>query len=97
MKVIWSARALMDLEEIQAYIAKDNPTYAPIFVARLLHTTRHLPQFPLSGRLMPEAQQLNIRELLFQDYRIIYRVKPDLIEVVMVVHGSRNLDNSNNI
>lgn len=97
MKVIWSARALMDLEDIQAYIAQDNPAYASVFVERLLHTTRHLPQFPLSGRLMPETQQLNIRELLFQDYRIIYRVQPELIEVVMVVHGSRHLGNSNNI
>ncbi|MFC3116175.1 type II toxin-antitoxin system RelE/ParE family toxin [Cellvibrio fontiphilus] len=93
MKVIWSARAVMDLEDIQAYIAKDNASYAPVFAARLLKATRHLPEFPLSGRIMPEAQQSDIRELLFQDYRIVYRVTTKQIEIVMVVHGSRNLEN----
>ncbi len=92
MKVIWSARAVMDLEDIQAYIAQHNAPYALVFVTRLLEATRHLPEFPLSGRVMPEAQQPDIRELLFQDYRIVYRVKTAQIEIVTVVHGSRNFE-----
>ena len=40
---------------------------------------------------MPEAEDNNIREVIYQGYRIIYRLNPDTIEVVMVVHGNRNL------
>lgn len=96
MRVIWSEGALLDLEHIRDYIAQDNPAYANVFVERLLKTTRHLPQFPQSGRLMPEAKTPNIREVLYQGYRIVYRLSPQLIEVVMAVHGSRDLGGQEN-
>ncbi len=91
MKVIWSRRALLDVEHIRDYIAQDTPAYAQPFVERLLHATRHLPQFPHSGRAMPEADNIRIREVIYQGYRIIYRPRSDAIEIVMVVHGSRDL------
>ena len=91
MKVIWSRRALLDVEHIRDYIAQDSTAYAQPFVERLLHATRHLPRFPHSGRAMPEAKNLHIREIIYQGYRIIYRSRSDAIEIVMVVHGSRNL------
>ena len=40
---------------------------------------------------MPEADNICIREVIYQGYRIIYRLRSDTIEMVMVVHGSRNL------
>ncbi len=96
MKVIWSRRALLDVEHIRDYIAQDSPAYVQPFVERLLHATRHLPQFPHSGRAMPEAKNLRIREVIYQGYRIIYRLRADTIEIVMVVHGSRNLAGAEN-
>ncbi|MBI3562434.1 MAG: type II toxin-antitoxin system RelE/ParE family toxin [Gammaproteobacteria bacterium] len=96
MKVIWSRRALLDVEHIRDYIAHDSPAYARPFVERLLHATRHLPQFPHSGRAMPEAKDLRIREVIYQGYRLIYRLRADTIEIVMVVHGSRDLTNPDN-
>lgn len=96
MKVIWSRRALLDVEHIRDYIAQDSPVYAQPFVERLLHATRHLPQFPHSGRAMPEAKNHHIREVIYQSYRIIYRLRADAIEIVMVVHGSRNLAGQEN-
>jgi len=91
VKVIWSHRALQDVEHIRDYIAKDSPVYAQPFIERLLYATRHLSQFPQSGRATPEANNPNIRELIYQGYRIIYRVTGDAVEIVMVVHGRRNL------
>lgn len=91
MRVVWSAQALRDLENIRDYIAQDSPTYARSFVGRLLQTTRHLPQFPLSGRAMPEANDPDIREVIYRSYRLVYRVRRDTVEIVMVTHGSRNL------
>lgn len=96
MKVIWSRRALLDVKHIRDYIAQGSPAYAQPFVERLLHATRHLPEFPHSGRAMPEAENLRIREVMYQGYRIIYRPCSDAIEIVMVVHGSRNLAGQEN-
>ncbi len=91
MRVIWSRRALLDVEHIRDYIKQDAPTYAQPFVERLLHATRRLPQFPRSGKAMSEAKDPRIREVIYQGYRIVYRLGPETIEIVMVVHGSRNL------
>lgn len=91
MKVQWSRRALLDVEHIQRYIAEDSPAYARPFIEHLLRATRHLPKFPHSGRAMPEANDPAIREVIYQGYRIIYRVTPECVEVVTVVHGSRNI------
>lgn len=54
------AAGVGDVEHIRDYIAQDAPAYAQPFVERLLHATRHLPQFPHSGRAMPEAKNLRI-------------------------------------
>ena len=86
MMVTWSRRALLDIEHIRNYIAQDNPAYAQPFIERLLHTTRHLPQFPHSGRAMPEAKNVRIREVIYQGYRI----QSDAIQIVTVIHGSRD-------
>jgi len=91
MRVVWSRRALLDVEHIRDYIQQDAPAYAQPFVTRLLHTTRRLSQFPQSGRAMPEASDPPIREVIYQGYRIIYRLGSESIEIVMVVHGSRGL------
>jgi addiction module RelE/StbE family toxin len=91
MKVIWSEQALLDVEHIRDYIAQDSPPYAKPFVERLLQAARHLRQFPQSGRLMPEANSPSIREVIYRGYRIIYRLRAHDVEVVMVVHGSRDL------
>lgn len=43
------------------------------------------------GRLVPEADRDDVRELIFQGYRIIYRTKPRRVQIITVLHGSRNL------
>ena len=91
MKVIWSRRALRDVENIRDYIAQDSPAYAQPFIERLLRTTRRLGRFPRSGRSMPEAHDPDIREVIYHAYRIVYRLRREAIEIVIVAHGSRAL------
>jgi plasmid stabilization system protein ParE len=50
-----------------------------------------LTLFPELGRVVPEYQRPDIRELVFQNYRIVYRVKTDCVEIAAVVHGARLL------
>jgi toxin ParE1/3/4 len=40
---------------------------------------------------VPEFGRRDLRELLFQKYRIVYRVKLDEVQIVSVVHGARLL------
>lgn len=96
IKVVWSQRALTDIEHIYDYIAQDSPLYAQLFTERLLRSVRQLQQFPESGRIMPEAQNTNIREIIYQGYRVVYRLRDDVVEVVMVVHSSRDMSKPDN-
>jgi len=50
-----------------------------------------LPEFPQSGRIVPEYRNENIREKIYKHYRIIYRIKNNSIEIVAIYHGSRLL------
>ncbi|MBI5184289.1 MAG: type II toxin-antitoxin system RelE/ParE family toxin [Nitrospinae bacterium] len=87
-KVIWSPSAKIDLKEIIEYISKDSKYYAQIFGAKLFASTKKLKEFPLLGRIVPEYSRQDLREIIFQNYRIIYRVKENFIEIVTVCHGS---------
>lgn len=53
--------------------------------------SKQIGTFPLSGRIVPEFNFGQIREVFEGSYRIIYNIRPDLIEVVGVVHMSREI------
>ena len=90
-RVVWSPRALADVEAIAAYIASDSPSYASAVVRRIITSTRTLSDFPMSGRKVPEFDAENIRELIAYSYRIIYAVQRDEVIVAAVIHGKRML------
>ena len=90
-RVVWSPRALADVEAIASYIASDSPFYAGSVVRRIVALTRTLEQFPFAGRKVPEFDDNNLRELIAYSYRIIYRVEVTEIIVAAVIHGKRDL------
>lgn len=90
-KLIWSPKAASDLEEICRFIERDSPHYARLFAQRVIALVESIPEFPKSGRIVPEYQQDDIREKIFQNYRIVYRIKPDAIEIVAITHGAKLL------
>lgn len=91
MKIRWSRAAVEDLREAEAFIAADSPLYAQRFVARLLSSARKLGTHPRIGRRVLEADDPNIRELIVQSHRIIYKTAPDSVDILGVVHGARDL------
>ncbi len=91
MMLEWTEPALLDLECIRDYIKRDSEYYATRFVERIIEAIEGLEQFPEMGRCVPEAESENIRELLFHNYRIIYRVETDTILILTVIHGARDL------
>jgi toxin ParE1/3/4 len=91
MKIVWTEPAIEDLHELHAYIARDSEMYASGFVERIILAAEQLIDHPKVGRMVPETNDENIRELLFQRYRLIYRIKGDDIEMLSVIHGARDL------
>jgi toxin ParE1/3/4 len=83
--------AIESLRNLHGYIAKDSEIYASNFVQRIVLAVEKLTNFPRLGRVVPEADEETIRELLYQNYRIIYRIKGERVEILTVVQGSRDL------
>jgi len=87
--VVWSPRAVGDLESIRAYIARDSPSHADVVVRRLVAAVERLARFPKSGRVVPELPRGGLREVVARPYRIVYRLREGRVEIVAVVHAAR--------
>lgn len=92
MSITWSDVAEADLDDLYDYIARDVPYYAEQFVDRLIEAVGVLKDHPRLGRQVPEANDReDVRELIFQSYRIIYLVESEHAHILTVIHGNRNL------
>jgi toxin ParE1/3/4 len=87
-EVRWTDRAVEDLAAIKAFIGQESPAYALAVVGRLYQAVGQLAQFPDSGRIVPEQTRPEIRELVRPPYRIVYRRRPDLVEILLVFRSS---------
>lgn len=90
-QIKWSPRSASNLEEICDYIAKDSEYYARLFAKRIIAVIKDIPKFPKAGRVVPEYKDENLREKIYQNYRIVYRLKKDIVEIVAICHGARPL------
>jgi len=91
MKVHWTATAESHLDAIHSYIAQDSPEYAKRTIDRLTRRSQQISTFPLSGHRVPEYDREQIREVVEGYYRIIYHIKSDQIDIIAVIHGSRDV------
>ena len=91
VRVKWTNNALEELDDIARYISKDSPKYAKILMNQIFEMASHLEQFPKLGRKVPEYNDPNLREIIYKNYRIIYLIKEDQLEIISVIHGSRKL------
>jgi plasmid stabilization system protein ParE len=90
-KIIWSEQARDDLQSIVLFIAQDNPAAAESFGYLLMSKVDVFAQFPQIGRLVPEENDENIREIIFRSYRIIYKtiMEKQIVAVARIWHGAR--------
>jgi toxin ParE1/3/4 len=91
VRVHWTDTALEHLQAIHNYIARNSPQYALRIVDRLTRRSQQIAEFPLSGRVVPEFEHGQIREVLDGPYRIIYYIKPDQIDVLAIVHAAQEI------
>ena len=78
-----------DIESIASYIENDSPVYAKSVVSRIFEKAELLIDNPKLGRVVPEFDEENLREIFVYSYRLIYDLKKDEILMVAVIHGKR--------
>lgn len=90
--ITWTNPALENLLEIAQYIQADNPAAARKLVKQIKTKVSRLARFPKSGRFVPEFPSSGLRELIVENYRIIYRILPgkSAVQILTVRHGARS-------
>jgi len=91
MRIFWSPLAVDRASEIAGYIAQDNPVAAESWIEAVFTKVEGLKAFPESGRIVPETDNKTIRELIYGNYRIIYRLEEKRLSVLTVRHGKQVL------
>jgi plasmid stabilization system protein ParE len=89
-KVVWTEKASSHLQAIYEYIAHDSPVYADRFVRSLVKATEKLESMPSCGRIVPEFNDVTIREIIYQNYRIVYSHRQARISILAVIHAARD-------
>jgi len=91
MKIIWSPVAIARVVEIAEYIKEDRLSASIKWVDSIFEHVKRLKQFPKSGTMVPEVERDDIREIIYGNYRIIYRIRIREIAILTVHHGKQIL------
>ncbi len=91
MKIIWTNEALQSLQDIKDYISLDNEKRANDFVNYLIGRSEIIRQNKQIGRIVPEISNNSIRELIVKNYRMVYKIHGDKIEILTVFEAHKLL------
>lgn len=91
VKVVWTLRALYDLDDIGDYISRDSVKYAKLTLEKLLDAASLIATNPLLGRVVPEINNKSIRERIIGSYRVIYEIRSDNFVLILTVFHSARL------
>lgn len=91
MNIIWYPLALGKISEIAQYIARDKPLAAEKWVRAIFSKVEELETSPEIGRIVPEIGSIQFRELIYLNYRIIYRVEKSRISILTIRHSRQLL------
>ena len=89
MKVVFTAAALRDLEEIAEWLAVHYPTIAPTIERRIRTVIEHIGRWPESARRSDKRPGVRVIPLGRYPYRVFYRITIDAVEILHVHHAAR--------
>jgi len=89
MKLLWTPEAIRSLSQIEDFISRDNVDRAIDFINQLMEQPNVLLKNPELGRIVPELSNESIREIIYKNYRIVYRVGLKQIEILTIFEGHR--------
>jgi addiction module RelE/StbE family toxin len=90
-QINWTKKSLKDLRSINDYISLDSSFYAARFISKLIKRVDQLIEFPESGRVVPEKNLHEIRELIEGNYRIFYQLKKSKITILRIHNAARKI------
>ena len=87
MQIRWTQKANRNLDDVEAYIAQDNPDAAIRMVLKIIRVVEQLLQRPALGR---PGRVHGTRELVITGTPFIvpYRVRGEVVEILAVLHGA---------
>jgi toxin ParE1/3/4 len=91
MKIIWSPLAIDRASEIAEYIALDKPSAADKWITTVFSKVEQLAASPGIGRIVPEIGDEQFRELIYGNYRIVYRIEKKQVSILTIRHGKQIL------
>ena len=94
-KIKWTLSAQTDLEEIAEYIAEVSKETALEKVGQIQIEVNRLKRFAKQGRIIPELEKIGVltyRELILHPWRIMYRAEKEIIYIIAVIDGRRNVE-----
>ncbi len=90
-EIIWTETAQTELNDIAEYIALENIVAAKHLVQSIFAKVERLSSFPESGRIPPELEHLNYREIIVNPCRIFYKWDGNRIFILFVMREERDL------
>ena len=91
MKIFWSPLAIDRSSKIVDYIAQDKPSAAEKWISTVFSKVEQLKSSPEIGRIVPELNNAQFRDIIYGNYRIIYRIEKKQISVLTIRHGKQIL------
>jgi plasmid stabilization system protein ParE len=88
--VRWSSRAEEEFEIVITSVSRYSTDYAASLRGRVVRSTARLADLPRMGRVVPEVGNDLFRELVVDNYRVLYRVQQDVVMVVGIVDARRD-------
>ncbi|MBO6535729.1 MAG: type II toxin-antitoxin system RelE/ParE family toxin [Balneolaceae bacterium] len=91
MEVIFTDRFLTRVEECTDYIALDDVPTAIKWAEGVFKLCEQLSAQPKSGRMVPEFNRAEIKELIHGSYRLVYELKSNRIDMLTIWHVRQSL------
>ena len=93
MRVVWTLLAVERATEAAAYIARDKPAAARTWLEGVFEAVDRLEAFPQSGRMVPEIDSPEYREIVYRkSHRIVYHVEKSVVRILTVRNFAQRLD-----
>ena len=90
MKLVYSRRALTDLNEIAAYYnASASPAIAESIATRLETVIGRICRLPKAAPRVSQRSQVRVATVVRYPFRIFYRVRGETIDILHIRHTSR--------
>jgi plasmid stabilization system protein ParE len=91
MKIVWSPLAVERASKIVDYITQDKPMAAEKWIHAVFSKVARLRSNPELGRIVPEINERQFREVIYGNYRIIYHISSKEISILTIRHGKQIL------